>query len=66
MSCVSLIFVTHAKNLAVYLHTYRKIKQAESRRFSNYSNSVDKAMLGVKKYYYKYNLSQVMIQTPES
>lgn len=50
----------------MYLHTLRKIKQAESRWLSNYSNSVDKVMLGVKQYYYEYNLSQGMIQTPES
>lgn len=66
MTCVSLIFVTHTKHRAMYLHTLRKIKQAESRWLSNYSNSVDKVMLGVKQYYYEYNLSQGMIQTPES
>lgn len=66
MTCVSLIFVTHTKLRAMYLHTLRKIKQAESRWLSNYSNSVDKVMLGVKQYYYEYNLSQGMIQTPES
>ena len=50
----------------MYLHALRKIKQAESHWLSNYSNSVDKVMMGVKQYYYEYNLSQVMIQTPES